>query len=303
MTRPPASTAVAARWYASRSWPVFPLLGKQPAIPAREGGRGFRDATVDLDPIAGWWRRWPGAGIGWSLWIDDVPHVVLDDDGGAAEELTATDRPLPATLTQVSRPGRRHYVYAIPLGVKPTGQPDPDLSQSSAQTRVAGFGYIVVEPSRHPSGSTYRWESSLELIAEAPDWLVKHVSAPRAAALEVEPDRCALTESDRGWLQMLLDLDPKVWRLYGGRWRDLVTIDRRGKLVPKYRTQSEADFALLAYLINAGADDGRVQRVFRSSALYRPARCERGVGPGQTYLTLSIGKLRAARAAEKADAA
>jgi hypothetical protein len=102
---------------------------------------------------------------------------------------------------------------------------------------------------------------------------------------------------------MLLDLDPKVWRLYSGRWHDLVTIDRRGKLVPKYRTQSEADFALLAYLINAGADDGLVQRVFRSSALYRPARCERGAGPGQTYLTLSIGKLRAARAAEKAEAA
>jgi hypothetical protein len=300
MIRPPASTGDAALWYAERGWPIFPLAGKNPAI---KGGRGFYDATADRKTIAAWWRLHPGANIGWALWISDALHVVLDDDGGAAEELAATDRPLPATLTQVSRPGRRHYVYVLPPGVEPTGQPDPDLSRPSAQTRVAGFGYIVVEPSRHPCGSTYRWESSLELIAEAPDWLVEHVSAPRPAAAEVEPDRRVLTEADRAWLQTLLDLEPKVWRLFSGRWRDLVTVDRRGKLIPKYRTQSEADFALLAYLINAGADDRRAQRIFRSSGLYRPTRCERGAGPGHTYLTLSIGKLRASRAAEKAEAA
>lgn len=300
MIRPPASTAAAALWYAERGWWIFPLSGKYPAI---RRGRGFYDATDDAETIAEWWRRYPGTNVGWALWIGEVPHVVVDDDGGAAEELAATDRPLPATLTQVSRPGRRHYVYALPPGVEPTGQPDLDLSQSTAQTRVAGFGYIVVEPSRHPCGSTYRWESSLELIAEAPVWPVEHVSAPRPAMAEVEPDLRAFAEADRAWLQTLLDLDPKVWRLYSGRWRDLVTVDRRGKLVRKYRTQSEADFALLAYLINAGADDGRVQRIFRSSGLYRPARCERGAGPGHTYLTLSIGKLRASRAAEKAGAA
>jgi hypothetical protein len=300
MIRVPTSPAAAALWYARHGWKIFPLVGKYPAI---RGGHGFYDASDIGESVAALWSDYPRANIGWALWIGEVQHVVVDDDGGAAAELAATDRPLPATLTQQSRPGHRHFVYRLPDGVTATGQPDPDLSQSSAQTRVAGFGYIVVEPSRHPSGSTYRWESSLELIAEAPDWLVAQVSAPRAAAVEVEPDRRALTESDRGWLQMLLDLDPKVWRLYSGRWRDLVTIDRRGRLVPKYRTQSEADFALLAYLINAGADDGLVQRVFRSSGLYRPARCERGAGPGQTYLTLSIGKLRAARAAEKADAA
>lgn len=39
---------------AGAGWPIFPLAGKMPAIPKAEGGRGFHDATTDLDLVGAW---------------------------------------------------------------------------------------------------------------------------------------------------------------------------------------------------------------------------------------------------------
>jgi hypothetical protein len=280
MIRPPASTAAAALWYAERGWPIFPLFGKDPAI---RGGHGFYDATSDPSTIAAWWRRFPRANIGWALRIGEAPHVVLDDDGGAAEELAATDRPLPATLTQVSRPGRRHYVYVMPPGVAPTGQPDPDLSHSSAQTRVAGFGYIVVEPSRHPYGSTYAWESSLDLIAEAPEWLVEHVCRPPIQPVAVEDTGRELDADDLAFVVAVGDLDPRVKALYRGEWEGVV----RGR---RDQSRSAADALLVALLHGYGADPQRIARIMQGSRMSRGKYGDRR-GTGDTYLTRTIGRV------------
>src|SRR6476620_4436624 len=51
--------------YAIRNWEIFPLRGKVPAIPSREGGRGVLDGTCDLTTVLGWWSgRYAGCNSG-----------------------------------------------------------------------------------------------------------------------------------------------------------------------------------------------------------------------------------------------
>lgn len=293
MIRPPASTEAAALWYAARGWPVFPLLGKQPAIPAREGGRGFHDATVDPDTIAGWWRRWPDAGIGWSLWIGEAAHVAIDDDGGAAAELQATDHPMPATLTATTHRGR-HYVYRMPEGVVPTGQPNPPVRHAEAQVRAAGCGYLVVDPSRHPTGAHYLWRSSLALIAEAPEWLVAHVTRPVVEPVAVDDDGRGLSADDLAFVVAVGDLDPRVKALYRGEWEPVV----RGR---RDESRSVADATFVALLHSYGASPERIARIMRGSRMNRRKYGDRC--GGETYLSRTIGRVVAHVQAQEAEVA
>lgn len=276
---PPTPTAAAALWYAERTWLVFPLAGKNPAIP---GGHGFHDATADRETVAAWWRQYPRANIGWALRIGTNRFVAIDDDGGAAAELEATDRPMPATLTAATGRGT-HFVYRLPAGVEPTGQPDPELTRSEAQTRVAGFGYLVVEPSRHPSGARYRWRSSVDLIAEAPDWLVRHVTRRPVAPVEVADDGRELTAEDLAFVVAVGDLDPRVKALYRGEWEGVVRRRKDG-------SRSVADATFAALLHSYGAAPDRIARVMRASKMARAKYGDRR-GTGDTYLTRTIGRV------------
>jgi hypothetical protein len=69
---------------AARGWYVFPLHGKFPAIPKREGGQGFKDATLDADKIREWWTRWPSANVGIACGASGF--IVFDADHGLANE-------------------------------------------------------------------------------------------------------------------------------------------------------------------------------------------------------------------------
>ena len=76
--RPP-QLAKAAVTYAKYGWPVFPLgeQSKAPAIPKRKGGRGFKDATSDVDRITAWWTRHPQHNIGLAT---GIMFAVIDVD-------------------------------------------------------------------------------------------------------------------------------------------------------------------------------------------------------------------------------
>ena len=75
---------------AAAGWAVFPIQqrGKWPAIPKRQGGNGFHDATQDEDQIRVWWARCSDANIG-----APVPPslVVVDVDGEQGAETLAGD--------------------------------------------------------------------------------------------------------------------------------------------------------------------------------------------------------------------
>src|SRR5947207_203617 len=91
----------AALEYARRGLPVFPVTprGKMPLISCRDGGRGFKDATTDVEQVSQWWTRWPHANIGMPTgWPSGV--YVIDLDGEDARETWTTcfpAQPIPAT--------------------------------------------------------------------------------------------------------------------------------------------------------------------------------------------------------------
>ena len=186
-----ATLGEAAASYARVGAPVFPLErgGKSPLVP-----RGVYAATCDPDVIQRWWRRWPDANIGVPMgkpsgcWALDV-----DPRHGGLESLKHHGRDpllswehipeaeLHATRVQLTGGGGVHLCYQMrPLdGVQLSnatgfaGYPGLDL-------RVSG-GYIVVAPSRHKSGSIYRWGNDLPLLP-FPELLVERWRAHRQRA-------------------------------------------------------------------------------------------------------------------------
>lgn len=159
----------AAHQYAEHGWPVFPCAGKNPAIPKRQGGNGFKDATTDPTVIDRMWGRFPGANIG--LRTGQASGLaVLDIDprhgGTNALNRIETERGcLPGTLMSQTGSGGLHMLYkwapGIGCGVNLWG-PGLDL-------RGEG-GYIIAPPSTHPdTGKPYTWAGD-EWAVDLPAW-------------------------------------------------------------------------------------------------------------------------------------
>jgi Bifunctional DNA primase/polymerase, N-terminal len=163
--------------YAIRNWPVFPLNGKVPAIPRREGGKGVFDATTDLNTVIAWWSgRYAGCNIG--LRVPDALVVIdVDPRNGGLESLAAVEAKhgsLPETLTTWSGrgDGGRHLYFRRPAGqltAKQLGD-GVDLKTSS--------GYVVAAPSIHPdTGNPYTRIDAP--VATPPMWLAHLLVKPR----------------------------------------------------------------------------------------------------------------------------
>ncbi len=182
----------AAQWYAANfGWPVFPLhsvrddgrctCGEYPCGTDNRGAgkhprtrSGCLDASLDPDVIAGWWRRWPDAGVaiatGRGLVVVDIDPAHGGDDG--LVDLRRSLGELPATVECLTGGGGRHLYFAAQgLPVRNAagfhGAPGVDV-------RGEG-GYVVAPPSRHASGGVYRWEASgdpddVDLAAIPPNW-------------------------------------------------------------------------------------------------------------------------------------
>lgn len=92
-----------------------------------------------------------------------------------------SDLELPETVCSETGGGGRHYYFKMPKGLKiacSTGiMPKVDI-------RGEG-GYVVVPPSTHSSGNTYKWIHSIHdfEIAEAPQWLINMILKKRRGKL------------------------------------------------------------------------------------------------------------------------
>ena len=153
---------VAAAAYAAKGWAVFPCQprGKEPAT-----AHGHREATTDECQIREWWAHLPNANIGLAcgasgLAVIDVDvHPDRNTDGWPAWRALCQQHGLVThTVQAVTSNGGRHFLYAVPPGMKVQGAngklgPGLDLK--------ANGGYILVAPSVHPSGATYQWAPGL----------------------------------------------------------------------------------------------------------------------------------------------
>lgn len=131
---------------------------------------------------AGQLQSWFSAGLPSNLGIatGEVSGVFAFDvdvkDGGleTLAELEQQHSKLPATPTQLTPTGGRHYLFALPEGAP---------IKNSAKTLGAGLdvrgkgGVIVAAPSLHPNGGRYQWGAGLAPwdvpVAEAPAWLIQ----------------------------------------------------------------------------------------------------------------------------------
>lgn len=160
--------------YAEAGWHVLPLepRGKQPL--GRLVPRGMLDATTDLETIRRWWAVAPAANVGISLAQSGLVAVDVDPRNGGAETfeyLQAEHGSLRSDVMAFTGGGGEHHVFLIPPGqqisLPGTLGPGIDLKCN---------GYIVVEPSIHPSGKEYAWEASSNPLdgvvpTPLPDWL------------------------------------------------------------------------------------------------------------------------------------
>jgi putative DNA primase/helicase len=144
---------------------VFPVNGKAPYT-----ARGFKDATKDEDQIRRWWSTWPDAGIATPI---RAGEFVLDiDDLASVDELP---RELPTSAEAKTGSGGRHVWF----GTSERVTNSPGNLPGGIHVRGQG-GYVVLPPSRHPSGAAYEWIRAPQEhpFAQAPGWLLRLIKPP-----------------------------------------------------------------------------------------------------------------------------
>jgi hypothetical protein len=152
---------------------VFPLRpgDKTPQIAKSDGGRGFKDATTDVDKVRRWWSWWPKSNVGMPTGVlFDVLDVDVKPMGNGWASLTRLQRAgllVGCVGITTTRNGGAH-LYFPASGDKSHALPYLDF-------KAAG-GYVVVPPSRVPAdmplgSGRYEWS---EPVTDAPgsplDW-------------------------------------------------------------------------------------------------------------------------------------
>lgn len=208
----PASLATPLAWalrYAEIGWHVLPVETRGKVPVGRLVPRGMLDATTDPDVIRRWWGQSPGANIGISLAQSGLVAVDVDPRNGGAEtfeRVQAEHGSLRSDVMAFTGGGGEHHVFVVPPGVHVslpgTLGPGVDLKCN---------GYIVVEPSVHPSGTAYGWEVSsnpLDGVAPTPlpDWM-RNLRSTASASPAVAGDKPVNAKQARDVREALYVLD------------------------------------------------------------------------------------------------
>jgi len=154
-----------ALWYAKHGLWVIPIEpgGKRPW-----GGNGIDHATTDPQIIREWYAECPDAGVGIACAASGILAIDIDPRNGGDKTWSALSAGHEInTVEAVTGGGGRHLLFLAPdYRVKGKAGDGIDLKLR---------GYIVVEPSIHPSGNPYRWvrgRSPGDMPVESiPDWL------------------------------------------------------------------------------------------------------------------------------------
>lgn len=179
---------------AGRNVPIFPTWGVDDAgrcrcptpgcenpgkHPHRLAPHGFKDATTDPEQLRAWWTADPSANLAthtrWCVVLDVDPKAGGDDTLAALE---AAHGPLPETPRVLTGGGGTHYYFARPAGLhvkNSAGKVGPGLDVRGPD------GYVLLPPSRHASGRTYREDAGAPLfempLAPIPPWLLARMTA------------------------------------------------------------------------------------------------------------------------------
>ncbi len=198
LTKPSSTAREAALHYAGLGCPVIPLYGASYGLcscgkagcpsPGKHPrtANGVKDSTLELDLIETWWEKWSDANVGVALGQHAGMFALdVDPDKGGVKSLEALQKrfgPLPPTLRQTTGGGGFHLFFRNPLGVAISNS----VGDLGAGLDIrAERGYCVVPPSNHISGRAYAWDESVNVITEAPAWLLDRlVKKPQITGLQ-----------------------------------------------------------------------------------------------------------------------
>ncbi len=193
----------AARVYADRGWPVFPVKGKQPAT-----RHGVKDATTDDAVLQQWFLDEANEGIGVAI-ATGTPSglVVLDvdpDHGGSdsLSKLTEIHGLLPESPRVRTGGGGLHFYFALPAGLQLRNT--AGTLGDGLDVRATG-GYVVAPPSSTDKGK-YRWEVTGKEVTPAivPQWIIElNVKKPKLELARTEGSRNVALTSVAGTLRNL----------------------------------------------------------------------------------------------------
>lgn len=148
-------------------------IGKVPLV----RWRGYQNQLPTEDEVRGWWRQWPDANIG--LCTGELSGLlVLDADGTEARKECLKNGGLDETpMIWTGKIGAAHFYLTYPGGdVRNFARKMPGTDM-----RAQG-GYVLMPPSLHSSGQTYRWNENTRHFAYAPvpEWLMGLIESDSA---------------------------------------------------------------------------------------------------------------------------
>lgn len=209
----PASKGQAARAYIAIGWKIFPChwitkagicscykgsacgksAGKHPITT-----NGHKNASSDPAAVKAWWTDHPKANIGLPLDVNGLAAVDIDPRKGGnvtLAELEDKHGRLESILRATSGSGGEHIVYSFDPKANVPGQLGTGID-------LKHHGYIIVEPSSHVSGGTYRWQSGrgpfdadyavIGAPAKLPAWIATKAEKTLRDALSAAPQRVSL---------------------------------------------------------------------------------------------------------------
>lgn len=149
-----------AKVYAALGWPVLPIT---PGAKTPVGScvpRGYLDATCDVETIERWWTDVPDAGVGVAVGMAGIVAIDVDPRNGGDASVLPFD--IAGTLHAQTGGGGLHILFRVPAGYEPIASPWAGID-------LKWNGYIVVEPTVHPSGRAYGFVDWDVLSGEIPE--------------------------------------------------------------------------------------------------------------------------------------
>lgn len=194
----------AALEYWKRELSIIPVSGetKKPLIPWKE----YQTRRATDTEVHGWFQQHPDAQIAVVTGAISGKVVVDVEAGGSIEQF-------PKTATSRSGGGGYHLWYQHP------GRPVPNAVKILPLVDIRGDGgYVIVPPSRHPSGNRYEWVIPLDSqpLAPFPSHLFpshRERVWPKALGDVPEGERRDTLASFAG--RILHDLDESLWESVG----------------------------------------------------------------------------------------
>lgn len=177
-----ASLASAARDYLGRGWPIIPLFGKLPAIPA---WKEYQSRIPTAREVERWFadRKRPTSGIG--VVTGKLSGLVVVDCDSQEDAAYWEQHYQKSPLVVLTGGHGVHFYYAMPDGVEVRNR--AGVLGRKIDIRGEG-GYATVPPSLHPNGRHYFWApdvASLPLPGFDVTWLIDKSQPARPTSREV----------------------------------------------------------------------------------------------------------------------